>query len=167
MSENEEKKHFTKKEILDIVDGRLGDRWGHFVEILLAGNLIDNLNNRNIKVTKNYKREKGFYEKSGIKKQYELDIVAKNGNEIVIVEVKTKLKKEDVENFIKKLKTVVIEIPDYKDKKIYGAVAYLDYETDVDFFASDKGLFVIESTGNSSKITNTEKFEPVNFSSSA
>lgn len=164
MSRNEGNNPFTKQDIINIVDGRLGDRWGHFVETLLGGNLIDNLNNHGIKVTKNYKREKGFYEKSGIKKQYEFDIVAKNGDEVVIVEVKTKLRNDDIEKFINKLKTEATEISDYKDKKIYGAVAYLDYETGADIFASSKGLFVIEATGNSSKIVNIERFKPVNFS---
>ena len=156
---------FLKKEdVIKIVDGRLGDRWGHFVETLLGGNLINNLNERNIKVNKTYKREKGFYEKSGIRKEYEFDLVAKNGNEVVIVEVKVKLRNEDIKKFITKLKTQAVEISDYKDNKIYGAVAYLDYETGADTLASSEGLFVIDSTGNSPKIVNIENFNPTNFS---
>ena len=163
MVPNEENKSFTKQDIINIVDGRLGDRWGHFVEILIGGNLIESLNNHGIKVTKNYKREKGFYEKSGIRKHYEFDIVAKNGDEVVIVEVKTKLRNDDIEKFIKKLETEAVEISDYKDKKIYGAVAYLDYETGADILASENGLFVIEATGNSSKIVNIKEFKPKDF----
>ena len=49
-----------------------------------------------------------------------------NGEEIVVVEVKTNLKNKDVRDFVAKLKKVkTTYLPEYKDKKIYGAVAYL------------------------------------------
>ena len=165
MPPNEENNSYSKEEIIKIVDGRLGDRWGKFVENLIGGNLITKLNEHNIKVTTNYKNEKGFYTQEGIKRRYEFDIVAKNGNEVVIVEVKTKLTLSDIERFVAKLRQVVKYIDSYKDKKVYGGVAYLYCETDCEVEASRKGLFVIEATGNSSTILNVEEFKPVNFTS--
>ena len=163
MTPNEKNNPFSKQDIIDIVDGRLGDRWGKLIENLIGGNLINILNEHNIKVTTNYKNEKGFYTQEGIKRNYEFDIVAKNGNEVVIVEVKTKLKISDIERFVAKLRNVVKYIESYKDKKVYGGVAYLYCETDCDVEASREGLFVIEATGNSASILNVKEFKPVNF----
>ena len=53
-----------------------------------------------------------------------------------------------------------------KNKKIYGAVAYLDYEIEADTEASKHGLFVIEASGNSAKIVNVDNFKPKNFCNS-
>jgi Cdc6-like AAA superfamily ATPase len=46
--------------------------------------------------------------------------VAINGNEVVIVEVKNKLKRDNVDNFIdKQIPNFKILFPQYKDYKIY------------------------------------------------
>jgi len=44
-----------KQEIMTIVDGRIGDRWGELIEALIEGKLIKLLNHRNINVTSSYK----------------------------------------------------------------------------------------------------------------
>ena len=129
---------------------------GDLVESLVEGKLIHLLNSRNIKVTRSYTNEKGSYYKDGKKYDYENDIVAKNGSEVVFVEIKTNLKVEDVETFLYKLVHVVKEISDYSDKRIFGAVAFLKASEDSHKFASKKGLFVIKATGDSSWIMNAD-----------
>ena len=57
--------------------------------------------------------------------EYEFDIIAVNGREVVIVEVKTTLRLRDLDHFTEKLKMFKKVWPEYRDKKIYGAVAYL------------------------------------------
>ena len=56
---------------------------------------------------------------------YEFDILAGNGEEMVVVEVKTTLRVEDVAQFLEKLGKFTDYEPDYRGKQIYGAVAYL------------------------------------------
>jgi hypothetical protein len=47
----------------------------------------------------------------------------------VIVKVKTTLRPEDIRDFIKKLKMTKIWMPEYSDKRVYGAVAFLTEDT--------------------------------------
>ena len=62
---------------------------------------------------------------SSEKGQYEYDIIATNGKEIVVVEVKTTLRVQYVKHFLEDLKKFTVRLPDFKGKIVYGAVAYL------------------------------------------
>ena len=75
-------------------------QWGKLVESLVEGDVIPILNLRGIEVTDTLRRRSG--RRDGI--DYEFDIIAINGSEIVIIEVKTTLRPEDVRDFVKKLK---------------------------------------------------------------
>ena len=95
---------------------------------------------------------------------WELDIVAINGKEVVLVEVKTTLKVKDIEHFAKKLKVFTTWRPEYKGKKVYGAVAYLRTDENSAKYAEKQGLFVIRATGSSASIINKKDFKPKTFS---
>ena len=58
--------------------------WGKLMESLVEGDLVKLLNERGIKVNDTQTRRKGNHEGT----DYEFDIIARNGIEIVIVEVK-------------------------------------------------------------------------------
>ncbi len=75
-------------------------QWGKLVESLFKGDIITILNQRGIDVTDTIKRRSGRCD--GV--DYEFDIIAINGTEIVIVEVKTTLRPEDIRDFVDKLK---------------------------------------------------------------
>ena len=55
-------------------------------------------------------------------------------------------------------------MPHYKNKTIYGAVAWLRAEEESDIYAERQGLFVIRATGSSASIVNQENFKPQVFS---
>ena len=59
---------------------------------------------------------------------YEFDIIAHNGEEIVIVEMKTTLQAGLVDKFIERLQRVKRYLPEYRDHRVFGAVAYLRAE---------------------------------------
>ena len=93
-------------------------------------------------------------------------MVAINGEEIVIVEVKSTLDKGDVDRFIEKLKVFKKGIPDYADKTVYGAVAFLGVSKGADEYAEEQGIFIIKAPGGSatvSTIANGEAFSPKSF----
>ncbi len=79
-------------------------QWGKLIESLVKGDLVNILKNRGIDVHDTSERRKGNHEGEN----YEFDIIAHNGSEIVIVEVKTTLKVSDVKNFVSKLKNAKI-----------------------------------------------------------
>ena len=143
-------------------------QWGKLMESLIEGDLIRLLQEKGIQVERTSNNETGrmnYIDEKGKKRQEycEIDIIAKNGLEIVPVEVKTTLGIRSVKKFLDVLKRFPQLFPEYKDKKIYGAVAYLRSQSEAHYFAEKQGLFVIRATGNSSSIINQKKFKPKVF----
>ena len=136
--------------------------WGKLMESLVRRDLIRLLKERNIKVDYilHSEERQGTYKE----RQWEVDIIAVNGKEVVVVEVKTTLKVEHVSHFIKKLELFTKWRPRYKDSKIYGAVAYLKADQDSDIYSEKQGLFVIKAIGDSANIINESDFKPKVFS---
>lgn len=134
-------------------------QWGKLVESLVEGDLIAILNQYGIEVTGTFQRRSG--RRNGI--DYEFDIVAITGSEIVIVEVKTTLCSGDVRHFQKKLHHAKKWMPEYSDKKVYGAVAFLTEDSGASKMAEKNGLFVIRATGDSASIMNSPCFVPKNW----
>ena len=135
-------------------------QWGKLMETLVEGDLLKLLNQKNIVVDDTTMNMKGQHKEE----DWEVDILASNGEEIVIVEVKTTLNLQYVKDFIYKLNKFTTWKPIYKDKKIYGAVAYLKANQSSAQYAEKQGLFVIRATGSSSSIINKKNFKPKIFS---
>ena len=131
-------------------------RWGKFVESLVEGSLVELLNSRKIKVNDTLMRRKKYHND----KDYEIDIIAFSGEEIVVVEVKTTLSTNDVSRFIEVLTEFKQVFEEYREKNIIGAVAYIGVDKGADSFAAKNGLLVIKATGESAKITNHKDFSP-------
>jgi len=87
-----------------------------------------------------------------------VDIVAKNGEVVIVVEVKTTLRPDDVKNFIDKLPHIKTWMQEYADNTVYGAMAYLSAEAGAEKMAQNKGLFVIKATGDSAYLENPADF---------
>ena len=143
-------------------------QWGRLMESLVEGDLVQLLKERGITVERTSANEKGmmsYIDEEGKqqKKYCEIDIIAKNGIEVVAVEVKTTLEVRDVKKFLNLLKKFRQLLPEYRDKKIYGAVAYLRSESESHYFAEKQGLFVIRATGNSASLINQKDFQPKAF----
>ena len=94
---------------------------------------------------------------------YEFDIIAHNGEEIVIVEVKTTLRVGLVKKFIKRLQQARHYLSEFRTYRVFGAVAYLRAEQASDQHAQNQGLFVIRATGDSAAIVNPADFQPRQF----
>ncbi|MDE0151316.1 MAG: hypothetical protein OXK80_02310 [Bdellovibrionales bacterium] len=150
------------------LSGEFDRKWGRLIEALVEGNLIKLFNERNIPVGETSERVRGLKnakDKNGkiYEGRCELDVVAKNGQEIVAVEVKTSLSSKDVDNFLYKLKHLTCFFPSYKGNKIYGAMAYLTINQSADVYARKQGLFTIKVVGESATITNNKHFKPQIF----
>jgi hypothetical protein len=134
-------------------------QWGKLMESLVEGDLIKLLNNYGIKVEQTLQRVKGIHDGN----PFEFDILAINGKEVVVVEVKTTLRVDDVKQFITKMRNFKKWLPLFKDKTVYGAVAYLTSTAASHVMAEKNGFFVIRATGSSASIINKEGFKPVKF----
>jgi hypothetical protein len=117
------------------------------------------LKSRGIQVERTIERVKGNHKGQN----YEYDIIAVNGRELVIVEVKTTLRPQDVAEYHDKLWKAKTYMPEYIDKILYGCVAFMSCEGASDRMIEKLGFFVIKATCSSSSIINQEYFKPKPF----
>ena len=140
-------------------DSRFNSQWGKLVEGLVEGNIAQKFAERGIQVQGTAQRTKKILDG----KQYEFDIIVHNGDEIIVVEVKTTLDVGKVKHFIEKLKCFKKVSPEYANKKVYGAVAYIVADSGSDKYSENQKLFVIRATGDSASIINAQDFKPRSF----
>lgn len=143
------------KELIDLFTGP----WEKLRESLMKGDLARLLKERKIEVC-DLSRER---QKSWGNKDYEFDLIAIDGQEMVVVEVKTTLRLADVKDFISKLGDFRTIFREYATRTVYGAVAYLKANESSARYAEKQGLFVIRATGSSSSLTNAQSFHPTPF----
>ena len=148
----------TDKKIAEVsrTVAALTGRWGRFVEGLIAPGTISMFKERGIEVEKIYQRVRAH--KDG--KEIEIDILAINKEYAVLIEAKSTLGIEDVNEHIERLKAFKRFFPEYSDRKVIGAVAGIVIEEGADKFAYRQGLFVIGQTGETVKILNDKTFKP-------
>ena len=138
------------------LDELFTSQWGKLVESLVEGDLIALLQEQGIKVQTTHPTVKG--RRNG--EHFEYDILAANGEEVVVVEVKTTLRAGDVTHFLEKLDKFTGWVPEFKGRKVLGAVAYLKVDHSVEVYSERQGLYIIRATGSSASIINQADFQP-------
>ncbi|MGH7596801.1 MAG: DUF3782 domain-containing protein [bacterium] len=94
----------------------------------------------------------------------ETDVVGTGPKCAVVIEVKLRLRQTDVKEFLeKKLPRFFDFFPGFRRPILYGGVAGMSIDKDVERFAYKKGLFVISQTGDNVQILNDKKFRPRSF----
>ena len=121
----------------------LTTRWGRFVEELVEPAVIGLFRGKGIDVKETYSRAR--VKRQGI--AMEIDILAVDETEVVLVECKSRLSKDDVNEFLEKLSRFKEAFPHYKNYQAYGAVAAIEIDEGVDRYAYKQGLFVIKPSG--------------------
>jgi len=105
-------------------------------------------------VDRNLTRKKDYVEG-------EYDIVLYNSNKILIVEVKHIFRKKYLLKFYKsELKNFKILYPDFKNYKIYGAVAAMSFEEGVLEEARKFGFYVLTQNNQNVAVLNDPTLEP-------
>ena len=141
------------------LDELFNGQWGKLMESLVEGDLVKLLAERGVAVDHTINNPKKNYGP----RRWEFDILAVDGREVVVVEVKTTFKVDDVDYFVERLQDFPELMPEYADRRVYGAVAYLKSRESVNVHAARQGLFVIRATGSSASITNDAEFAPRAF----
>ena len=134
----------------------LTTRWGRFVEELVEPAVIKLFRDRGIDVKETYSRAR-------VKRQglaMEIDILVVDETEVVLVECKSRLSQDDVNEFLTKLSQFKQAFPHYQNFQAYGAVAGIEVDEGVDRYAYKKGLFVIKPSGETVEIINDSAFQP-------
>ena len=137
----------------------LTTRWGRFVVELVEPAVVRLFQERGIDVKEKHPR-------ASVKRQgvaMEIDILVVDTTDVVLVECKSRLSKDDVNEFIEKLQKFKLAFPAYKNYQAYGAVAGIEINEGVDRYAYQKGLFVIRPSGDTVEIVNDEKFKAMTW----
>ena len=128
--------------------GGIGNTLGEFTESMFSPVLWRKFAKYGIAVTE--QSERRTFHDSDKKLLAEVDVYIENGEYAIPVEVKTKLFKTDVNEHIKRIKTIRKYLDDKGDKrKLLGAVAGAVVSDKVCKYAQEKGLFVIVQSGDS------------------
>lgn len=156
LQQNNENLNFEISNYKSKFEDMFFSEWSEFIDSLVSGDLMNHLNNYGILINTTSQKNRQIYKD----KHYEFDLLAKNLKDIVVVEVKTTLKVKHVKSFIDNLKKFKKVMPEYANKNVYGAIAYLQADERSQTYALNQKLFVIRATGNSSSIVNDKDFIP-------
>ena len=143
------------KEVTALV-GNLVNKWGQFVEYILVPGIPRIFQARGIPIHTTGQRMKR--ELNG--ENMEIDILGLNDDYALVVEVKSTLSKDDVEDTLDELSKFKKFFPEYANRKVLGAVAGIVMPKEATRLAYRKGLFVLGQSGESVAILNDEKFKP-------
>lgn len=148
---------------LDDIGSQLGDLG------LVQGEVAEDLFYRNVRYLFKKDRDMIFGDvKRNLKKKGvgDYDIVAVNGNSVLVIEIKNKLQKRMVDRFINKgLPKFKEAFPQYRDRKLLGGIGALVVKDDVGRYAEKAGLYVLTQTSEGGvAIANRKKFRAKEFS---
>ncbi len=160
MRETDKKMRETDKKIKALTN-LFTSQWGKLMEALIMPSCLKLFRVRGINVSQTYTNI--VIDKEN-RKIAEFDIVLSNGTEIVVVEVKTTMKKEDVDYFLEKMARIRVFFPKWADMKFYGALAAIKYDENTERLGYRHGLFILTNSGEGIiKIANDPKFVPDEF----
>ena len=144
--------------------GDFDNQWGKFVEILASVKFEKALRKLGIKVDRVTQR--ALVRDSEGQLLAECDISASNGTQAVGGEVKTTLRREDVDKFVGLMEEYAARLFG-DDKDVYAAMAFMHASKDVRDYAISKGFILLQAPGGDvqlSTLINSVNFKPRAFS---
>ena len=156
-------KHFreTERIVRDVSQsiGGLNNTVGEIAEDYFRGafNKLSELSGVKVQAVDSMKRTVGEF--TG-----QFDIVVFGDRANILVEVKHKLREQDVIRFIERIFPAFKQLyPEHCNVKLFGAVAGMTIDDDALTKALDHGLLVFTQSGQKVKLLNPEGFEPKEF----
>jgi hypothetical protein len=148
---------------LDEIGRQLGDLG------LVQGEVAEDLFYRNVRYLFKEERDMIFADvKRNLKKKGagEYDIVAVNGDAVLVIEVKNKLQNWMVDNFVeKKLPKFKKMFPEYRGRRLFGGIGALVVKDAVSRYAEKAGLYVLTQTSEGgAALINRKNFRAKEFS---
>ncbi len=138
--------------------GELGDRLGDFAEGFVRPAVVKLFRERGIEVHKVTRKIEANNPQLNL--ATEIDLLVINGDSCVLVEVKSNVSIDDVNEHIERMEKFKPLFPEYANKKAFGAVAGMVVSENVAKYAYRKGFFVIAQQGDLAIILNDSKFQP-------
>ncbi len=138
--------------------GELGNRLGEFVEGLIKPSVTRLFQERGIAVHKTASDINANNPELDLAMQIDLFVI--NSDACALIEVKSKLSLDDVNEHIERMGKFKPLYPEYADKKVYGAVAAMIIPDNIAKYAYRQGFFIITQSGESAVMLNDAAFRP-------
>jgi hypothetical protein len=139
--------------------GELGNRFGELAEHLVTPNIAEKFRALNYTFTK-AGPDVEFFDREG-KALTEVDVWLENGEFVMAVEVKSHLRKRDLDDHIRRMDILRRYLDERGDtRKLIGAVAGAIVRPELKSRALGEGFYVIEQSGDTVKIEAPEGFTP-------
>ena len=141
---------------MEILQKQMGDhglRIGDLVEHMIGGkNVLEQFQDLGYNVTDHYRNRTFGIRNTGSSGQ--IDMILEDGDVAILIEVKTKLKNDDVLDHIERLKKYRrwMDGKGLSKMRYIGALACAVVEDNVVQFAQRKGMYVIRQLGNAVEI---------------
>ena len=134
--------------------GRLTNRLGEFVEEAVRPSAVRLFRERVIDIHE--VQQNVTAKRDG--ETLEIDLLVVNNEDVVVIECKSNLGIDDVNDQLERLEKVKRLLPRYKDCRILGAVAGMVIPDNVATYAIRKGLYVIGQNGEHLELRNDMSF---------
>jgi hypothetical protein len=137
---------------LDKQLGKLGNRFGEMIEYMVMPNLVKRFRKMGFGFTEAYPHAVIEDEENNI--YTEVDITLKNGEQVMIVEVKSKPTTEDIAEHVRRMEKIQTHSRLHGHKQqFFGAIAGMVFNENEKTFALKNGFYVIEPSGKTFSIT--------------
>ncbi|MEM1242655.1 MAG: DUF3782 domain-containing protein, partial [Cyanobacteria bacterium P01_H01_bin.26] len=123
----------------------LSSRWGRFVENIVAPAALRLFQEQGMAVQEVYQRVRSARGNRNL----EIDILVVDDDVAVAIEVKSRLTQDSIRQVLRSLEQFKLAFPHYASYRLYGAVAAIEIDKDVDTYAYNQGLFLIQQSGDS------------------
>jgi hypothetical protein len=142
------------------LSGLFSTQWGKLVEALMRPGTVKLFQERGVLVNQMTERRTS---RDHDGREIEVDITLVNGGIIVVMEVKTTCKVEDVTWHLDKMGRFKQAFGEYADWNVQGALAAIRFDEESDRYAYRNGLWVLKCENGITTIANGENFLPRNF----
>ena len=140
--------------------GDLGNRLGELAEHLVLPGIVEKFNRLGFHFPDASQPRKIFDTETG-RLLAEVDILLENGDIVIAVEVKTKLRNKDVDDHLSRMDFLRRMADTRNDKrKFRGAMATAILKGETRDYALEAGFYVIEQSGDTMKLDIPEGFFP-------
>jgi hypothetical protein len=155
-AEIKETQKITAREIkaVNTSIGRLSNRLGEFVEEAVRPSAVRLFRERGIDIHE--VQQSITAKRDG--EQLEIDLLVVNNENVVVIECKSNLGVDDVNDHLERLEKVKRLLPRYNNCKVLGAVAGMVIPDNVATYAIKKGLYVIGQNGDHLELRNEQSF---------
>ena len=162
LMENREQMKDTDRRMkeTDRLIGELSNRFGEIAEHLVLPGIVEKFNTLGFRFNKDCTGAK-FRDHTTGRTLAEVDILLENGEVVIAVEVKTKLRDKDVDAHIARME-VLRSTADFRgdSRKYRGAIAAAILTDETRSYAHAAGFYVIEQSGDTMKLEIPEGFIP-------